>query len=83
MNFAGISDGTLFDYNKVETNVQTFTIRYNIVFASAVFASMVAMPSLVAAFDYFRGTYDYNSWYLPLVTMWVFHSVFLTFFHHF
>lgn len=67
--FVGINAGNLPNYDKVEKNVRTFTNRFNIVFAAADITSMVFMPAFVAAFHYIKGTYDHNSWYMPLVTM--------------
>lgn len=67
----GVENGTMFDYEKLESKVQKFTHQYNIVFASAVVASMVIMPTLVAIYNSFNGVYGRDAWYLPLVTMYV------------
>lgn len=64
-----MQNGTLFNYAEVETAIETFTRRYNIVFGSAVVASMIAMPAIVAGYHFVNGTYDHSVWYLPLVTM--------------
>ncbi|XP_055297026.1 uncharacterized protein LOC129565814 [Sitodiplosis mosellana] len=64
-----INNRSGFQYEKVESNIQIFTTRYNMVFTCAVVASMIVMPVLVAAFHYIDGNYNYNSWYLPLVTI--------------
>lgn len=67
--FAGLANGTIYEYEKLESKIQKFTHQYNIVFAGAVFASMVMMPSLVAFYNSFNGLYGLDAWYLPLVTM--------------
>lgn len=67
--FTGLNKNVAFNYDKVEIYVQWFTKNHIIVFVIADLSSMILMPVLVAAFNYYNGTYDYTVWYLPLVTM--------------
>lgn len=69
--FIGLNKDVVFNYDKVEKYVQIFTKNHIIVFVIADLSSMILMPVLVDALNYFNGAYDYTVWYLPLVTMFL------------